>query len=311
MSENYHVLTAGNHEKYGYSDEDQSSILLDSLPEVSVPEHNVWSPYEETRKASKKSSKDVCNTSMGNDADKISDYGTLSAAVNVSAQGDLLTTKMWACYLKAHILIHTGKKPHKCEICGRCFALSSSLKTHVSLKTQKLIHTGKKPHKCVICGKSFRRSDSLKTHELVHTGKKPHKCEICGKSFARSGYLKTHLLNHTGKKPRKPVICDKSFAQSSNLKTHKLIHNGHKPHKCDICGGRFALSSYLKKQAAALRRRSALPPAAPTPEAAPASVTPVWGRSGAPALTLCLRVSAAARRAAAPAVQLLQQSWLH
>ncbi|XP_049847706.1 zinc finger protein 708-like [Schistocerca gregaria] len=229
MSENYHVLTVGNHEKYGCSDEDQSSILLDSLPEVSVPEHNVWSPYKETREASKKSSKDVCNTSMRNDADKISDYGTLSAAVNVSAQDDLLTAKMWSDSLKTHELVHTGKKPHKCEICGTSFARSGYLKTHL------LNHTGKKPRKCVICDKSFAQSSNLKTHKLIHTGHKPHKCDICGRRFALSSYLKKQSqdseVNSHWKKPHKCEICGKSFRRSDSLKTHELVHTGKKPHK--------------------------------------------------------------------------------
>ncbi|XP_049796962.1 putative zinc finger protein 66 isoform X1 [Schistocerca nitens] len=280
ISDNFHVLTADNHEKYGYSDEHQSSTLLDSEPDVSVTEHNEQSSCKETWKPSKESSNDKCNTHMTDDREKTSNYGTLSAAINVSAQADLLTANRtdrggtWgklfsrSVDLKAPVLIQTGKKPHKCEICGKCFALPRSLKIHTfihtgikphkcedcgkaftmsrDLKKHLLIHTGKKPHKCEICGKSFTVLGALKKHGLIHTGKKPHKCEICGKSFVRADNLKRHTLIHTGKKPYKCEICGKSFARSGDLKKHVLIHTGKKPHKCEICGKSFTLSNNLK-----------------------------------------------------------------
>lgn len=31
-----------------------------------------------------------------------------------------------------------------------------------------MIHSGEKPHKCNICGKSFRRSDALSCHKKTH-----------------------------------------------------------------------------------------------------------------------------------------------
>ncbi|XP_049944984.1 zinc finger protein 93-like [Schistocerca serialis cubense] len=171
MGENYHVLTDGSHEKNGYSDEHQSSIFLDSEPEVSIIEHNEQSSYKETWKATKKSSNDMCNTHMTNDAEKSSDYVTLSIAVNVSAQTNVLT----------------ANRTHRCGICGKLFASSHNLKRHT------LIHAGKRPHKCEICGKSFASLDYLRKHTLIHNGKKPQKCEICGKSFIVLRSLKTQF----------------------------------------------------------------------------------------------------------------------
>ncbi|XP_049843293.1 zinc finger protein 492-like isoform X1 [Schistocerca gregaria] len=277
MSE-YYVLTAGNHETYGYSDKHESSIFLDSDPVVSVAEDNEQPSYKETRKALKKPSNDTCNTKTVNFAEEKSDYGTSSTAVDISAQADLLTakrtdkcgicSKLFARSgdLKRHVFIHSRKRPHKCDMRDKSNAQSVCLKTRIligtgkkphkheisgksysrDLKTQSLIHTGKKLHKCDICGKCFTMAGNLKTHTLIHTGRKPHKCGICMKSFARSDDLKKHAFTHTRERPHKCDICGKSFAFSSDLKRHVLIHTGKKPHKCDMCGKCFAVLSNLK-----------------------------------------------------------------
>ncbi|XP_049945638.1 zinc finger protein 431-like isoform X4 [Schistocerca serialis cubense] len=281
MSENCRVLTADSHEKYGHSDEHQTTTSLDSEAEVSVTEHNDQSSCKETWKDSKKPSNDICNTHMTNDREKTSYYGTLSIAVNVSVQADLLTAnrthrcgicgKLFARYgdFNRHVSIHTGKRLHKCDICEKWFAQSRYLKAHTLIHTRKkpymceicgksfimigdfkkhtLIHTGNKPHKCEICGKSFTKLDNLKQHSLIHTGKKPHKCEICGKCFTRLGDLNQHSLIHTGKKPHKCEICGKYFTILGNLNKHLLIHTGKKPNKCEICGKSFTMLGDLKK----------------------------------------------------------------
>ena len=54
-------------------------------------------------------------------------------------------------------------------------------------------HIGKKPYKCNVCGKEFTESGNSKKHLRIHTCEKPYKCDVCGKEFVSSSNLKIHL----------------------------------------------------------------------------------------------------------------------
>ncbi|XP_053142198.1 zinc finger protein 410-like [Hemicordylus capensis] len=57
-----------------------------------------------------------------------------------------------------------GEKPFLCEAqgCGRSFAEYSSLRKHL------VVHSGVKPHQCQICGKTFSQSGSRNVHMKKH-----------------------------------------------------------------------------------------------------------------------------------------------
>ncbi len=97
--------------------------------------------------------------------------------------------------------IHTGDKPHSCNVCERSFIQSSHLKGHMRT------HTGEKPYSCNVCQRSFRLSSLFKEHMRIHTGEKPYSCSFCERSFTLSAHFKVHMRTHTGEKPNICNVC--------------------------------------------------------------------------------------------------------
>lgn len=63
-----------------------------------------------------------------------------------------------------HRKIHLGKLL-ECNECGKRFYAENSLAQHMHL------HTGIKPHKCEVCNKQFARKDYVLSHQKVHRAK--------------------------------------------------------------------------------------------------------------------------------------------
>lgn len=113
--------------------------------------------------------------------------------------------------------------------------------------TPERIHTGVKPHVCDVCDKTFIQRSALTVHQRVHTGEKPHHCETCAKvrcddarkplprllthelqPFSDSSSLARHRRTHSGKRPYKcPYAdCQKTFTRRTTLTRHQNHHSG-------------------------------------------------------------------------------------
>uniref|UniRef100_A0A1Q3F847 Uncharacterized protein n=1 Tax=Culex tarsalis TaxID=7177 RepID=A0A1Q3F847_CULTA len=96
--------------------------------------------------------------------------------------------------LDTHMTTH-NPKTFACEQCPSMF------KTRQSLRHHQKIHSGLKPHQCELCDRTFRTRAHLKTHHIsVHTDEKPHECHICHKRCALKGNLRLHMKIHLGER---------------------------------------------------------------------------------------------------------------
>ena len=64
-----------------------------------------------------------------------------------------------------------------------------------------LLHTGKKDVRCQVCERKFSRKGDLKRHMLTQTKVKANECDICYKKFSLKGNLVEHFRIHLGEKP--------------------------------------------------------------------------------------------------------------
>lgn len=162
-------------------------------------------------------------------------------------------------------------RPYLCDVCGRSFKTSWSLKNHerihsgiTSMKTyscplcsktffhksqflQHMVrHSGTKPHACSVCGKSYSQKGSLTQHMRTHSGERPFACMTCGKTFVIKAMLMQHIRVHTGEKPHTCSVCGKSFIYKESLIVHLRIHTGEKPYRCNVCNKSYTQSHHLK-----------------------------------------------------------------
>ncbi|XP_059174449.1 transcription factor E4F1-like isoform X2 [Physella acuta] len=147
-------------------------------------------------------------------------------------------------YLRQHMRIHTGDRPHQCHYCDRSFTSRDVLKKHM------YVHTENRNFKCGECGKMFKRIIHVQQHLRIHSLDRSFRCNICEKTFKTQYSLKVHLRTHSGINPYKCQVCSRQFRERGAMQRHMRKHTGEKPFKCHLCHRAFAeqgtLSRHLK-----------------------------------------------------------------
>jgi hypothetical protein len=114
---------------------------------------------------------------------------------------DLLTNSIYWRAQLMQILCYFVHRPHTSPLSLvmqwkiYSFKLCFRFKTARLLGKHATLHTGIKPHQCDVCGKQFRERGALREHNRIHTGAMPYTCEFCGKNFRFKGILTVSILH--------------------------------------------------------------------------------------------------------------------
>ena len=119
---------------------------------------------------------------------------------------------------------------YPCEICGKFYQSSESLKNHVMK-----IHDKSVVFECDQCDYKASCSGTLKFHISAKHDKAEYSCDLCDKKYSYIGRLKQHKRSvHEGAQ----FSCDScnfEAAYKSDVRTHKkIVHEGIRK-KCDEC----------------------------------------------------------------------------
>lgn len=146
-----------------------------------------------------------------------------------------------------HLVVHTGDRPWKCDLCPKTCTQQSSLQAHKESAHKEF----KVELTCHYCGKLVKGRNRIYRHLKVHT-EKGIPCTVCHKILKNRNSLSQHMHRHTGVKSYTCEKCASTFYTSSELANHKrTVHNkGKYWYKCDLCDYKSMRSEMAKKHKA-------------------------------------------------------------
>ncbi|CAF4866502.1 unnamed protein product [Pieris macdunnoughi] len=118
-----------------------------------------------------------------------------------------------------HMETHRKREEFPCSKCDKTYLNKGSLNKHT-----ELVHEGKLPYPCSVCGESFPTRRARHVHFLLHTGETPHRCPRCGKAFRSKNSLRGHIEAHLDIRRYECSHCSKRFRKSTHLKNHLNTH---------------------------------------------------------------------------------------
>jgi uncharacterized Zn-finger protein len=170
-----------------------------------------------------------------------------SVGGRVRGRRDLPTSKRKKTFKSSISAIPQNINPdknHFCIICNKTFSKSYSLTRHMKL------HTGDRPHRCEICfARYIQRSDLRRHIESIHVKLPKFQCSLCVKTFCTKKSMKNHELLHNDALPYRcgETDCGKGFKSNRMLRIHKIKDHSGIIYRCDICGKSNSFKDYLKK----------------------------------------------------------------
>ncbi|CAH0398478.1 unnamed protein product [Chilo suppressalis] len=123
--------------------------------------------------------------------------------------------------LEAHLNLHKGLRPYRCEVCNNAYTSVHRLKRHQKIHSEE-------SYVCDHCGRIFKVKAALRVHLDTHLPVPKFGCEECPRRYATKAALKHHVrrVHLQLPPPCACPICPKSYPRMSLVKDHMKQAHG-------------------------------------------------------------------------------------